>query len=924
MPTKKESYDIDSLLDAAEPITPVPIEQRVMNTAERPYLSTAYLAGHLVSAKPLGTKADRFSAFGFACPVCGKEATVATGFSTGAPFVLTCAGGCEIARLREALHRIAPLAFEVRDDVLYSFGPDAERRVLDAVVHGKVAQFLDHDERATLRKFRASGGGDVTPFAYRGPSGAPIMFTFRRRVGERKKFLPAHLEVDASDNADMVFRFPSGLWPIYGWDRLVAEPIAPVLLVEGEGTADAAQELFRDHVVVTSASGSGNVSRTDWSPLHGRDVTIWRDNDAAGSKYERTVAAHIIAARAASVRTVALPAGLPDKWDLADEPPAGMTPDDLRRHLTEAAPVQWDEVKSALAPRGGARHAPPFRLPDGIFARDKRVTEAVEQALGHIDSGCKRGRWMGMLSAVHHALGEAGYRLADAWSQRDAARHGKYIDGEVRRIFDAYDVAQPPTPLPLLAMFRAAMKEARGRTKGEGAPWQPSPEALALAHLAEFEESHRKLTRKDNVVVAFQRRAVDGSYFLREMREKNAESVLRRYKVPNFKGEVTNIFDLWQNHALLPAHEAVFEPVGSVADDEFNMFRGFDVQPAPGGRYTLLREHIDAVMAENGDTGQFLWKVIAYRLQNLSGFVPAGLAFTGKQGAGKSSITQVIRRLLAPHSISLSDPDKFLGKNNAALQDKLFVQAEEMDLGRSMAYHHRLMHFVNGDKLDLENKYLSQFQADNHLFIAITSNERNLVRISADSRRFAIYEVTDRLGGDEAARREWYGQMWAELDDGGYEALAYDLLRVDLTGFSPAVIPKTHLFRELAQDDADRDLQRVWWRETLERGVLAETDGKSTDWSAPLPKDALYGRYRGWCEANAPEARAKVRSKAEWAKELGKMLPGGLPAKRIMVAGKRDQFLALPPYEACCAYFEKVSGQTIDRSPQPAQLRSAI
>jgi hypothetical protein len=50
------------------------------------------------------------------------------------------------------------------------------------------------------------------------------------------------------------------------------------------------------------------------------------------------------------------------------------------------------------------------------------------------------------------------------------------------------------------------------------------------------------------------------------------------------------------------------------------------------------------------------------------------------------------------------------------------------------------------------------------------------------------------------------------------------------------------------------------------------------------------------------------------------MLPGGLPAKRMMQDGKRGHFLELPPYEACCAFFEERFNCELDRSPAPAQL----
>jgi hypothetical protein len=70
--------------------------------------------------------------------------------------------------------------------------------------------------------------------------------------------------------------------PLYGLDRLASMPDAPVLVVEGEKTADAAGKRFPDHVAITSPSGSKAARKADWTPLAGRHVVIWPDADDPG------------------------------------------------------------------------------------------------------------------------------------------------------------------------------------------------------------------------------------------------------------------------------------------------------------------------------------------------------------------------------------------------------------------------------------------------------------------------------------------------------------------------------------------------------------------------------------------------------------------------------------------------------------------
>ena len=121
--------------------------------------------------------------------------------------------------------------------------------------------------------------------------------------------------------------------PLYGLPNLLQRPEAPVLVVEGEGTADAAARLFPQHVVLSWANGSKAIAKADWTPLAGRPVTLWPDADAAGVKAMQSLAA-LLHPLDCQLQLVALPADLPQGWDLAD---ADWTPRQAARQLAKAA-----------------------------------------------------------------------------------------------------------------------------------------------------------------------------------------------------------------------------------------------------------------------------------------------------------------------------------------------------------------------------------------------------------------------------------------------------------------------------------------------------------------------------------------------------------------------------------------------------------
>lgn len=138
--------------------------------------------------------------------------------------------------------------------------------------------------------------------------------------------------------------------PLYRLPELRKRPGAPVLVVEGEKTADTAAILFPGHVAVTSPGGSKAAGKADWSALARRPVVIWPDNDTPGRSYAENVARLALAAEASSVAVVQVPTDWPNAWDLADKPPPGVTADDLRTMLESAVPFVAPQSRLRLVP----------------------------------------------------------------------------------------------------------------------------------------------------------------------------------------------------------------------------------------------------------------------------------------------------------------------------------------------------------------------------------------------------------------------------------------------------------------------------------------------------------------------------------------------------------------------------------------------
>jgi hypothetical protein len=212
--------------------------------------------------------------------------------------------------------------------------------------------------------------------------------------------------------------------PLYGLDKL--KEIRPVLIVEGEKTADAAQALFPDYTILTWSGGTGSVMKSDWTLLTGRDVTLWPDHEKTGVQAVQEIAAILKTQDSkASVSLVDIPASFPPKWDLADPLPEGYTLEQIKSLMAEASP--W--VPSVVDPKVNVQERP--EMAEDLSVKLKNYLEPFSQEL----FGEPKSQEAGTLF-----FGE-GRRLILTRSGRDK---GKWWDQELKKGGDILDLLMHP------------------------------------------------------------------------------------------------------------------------------------------------------------------------------------------------------------------------------------------------------------------------------------------------------------------------------------------------------------------------------------------------------------------------------------------------------------------------------------------------
>ena len=177
------------------------------------------------------------------------------------------------------------------------------------------SQVTPAPEPASISHYRH--GNPSRTWAYKAGDGSLLGYICRFNLQEgAKEVLPYIYATDGSRH-DWRWQGFDKPRPLYNLDRLAQKPNATVLIVEGEKTADAAQALL-PHVVVTAWQGGAKaIKATDWTPLQGRKLVLWPDNDQPGEQAMWDIA-DIVRPTAALLKWIPNPAEAPKHWDVAD------------------------------------------------------------------------------------------------------------------------------------------------------------------------------------------------------------------------------------------------------------------------------------------------------------------------------------------------------------------------------------------------------------------------------------------------------------------------------------------------------------------------------------------------------------------------------------------------------------------------------
>jgi hypothetical protein len=332
---------------------------------------------------------------------------------------------------------------------------------------------------------------------------------------------------------------------------------------------------------------------------------------------------------------------------------------------------------------------------------------------------------------------------------------------------------------------------------------------------------------------------------------QNKESFLLRYSnryatvdVADGKGgsqqRLIALGNWWLSHRQRRQHRGItFFPDGpKVINQCLNLWQGWGVEPKAGD-WSLIQEHIELVLASgNAEFADYIIRWIAWAIQNPAAQAEVALVLIGAKGVGKGTLVRCLQRIFGPHAFQVTSREHVIDKFNGHLQDCVLFIADEAYWGGDKRCVGRLQGMITEPTLPIERKGLDVFEVRNFLHIVMLAEPGWVIPAGRYERRYAAVAVSTAKRGDKA----YFRALHQQIEDGGAEAMFYDLRMMDLGDWHPRDIPEALLTNPALQKQQSHTLPPLeqWYVMLLHYGKLpgALSGRPSTAFTRSLVDDA--------------------------------------------------------------------------------------
>lgn len=223
----------------------------------------------------------------------------------------------------------------------------------------------------------------------------------------------------------------------------------------------------------------------------------------------------------------------------------------------------------------------------------------------------------------------------------------------------------------------------------------------------------------------------------------------------------------------------------------FNTYRKPTIELGDAKLATPFVQHVERIFNKEGDAAQFL-DYMAHRVQKPWEKPRFALLIAGGQGVGKDTAVEFCCPAIGVWNVANIDPAAFEQSFNEYAASTLVRISEAANLHEmsKWAFNERTKVLIAGspDTCQINPKYGQKFSVRMYCGVIITTNHlAGGIYIPPDDRRYDVIEAAtmeEMKLDEEAARREYFSDLWDWFLSGGSTHIAAYLHQRDISKFS--------------------------------------------------------------------------------------------------------------------------------------------
>ena len=458
--------------------------------------------------------------------------------------------------------------------------------------------------------------------------------------------------------------------------------------------------------------------------------------------------------------------------------------------------------------------------------------------------------WLSIGAAINHetAGSNEGWIIFDEWSQRSDKYSGRTNTITKWESFGKYDPCECVTRGTIIHVLQDQGVWKKAEKEGEAIRQEAQNIGQSQENVKQAQDVVSELNQNHAIInIAGKIRVMK-----EHMDPTSKELVMDFLSIPDFHVYYANkkVPDpenpkkkkpkskLWIEDPGRREYEGiVFEPSKIDVPEHYNLWKGFTVEPKKGVWSLYYRHIIDNIADGDQRLGQWIIAWMARTVQDpgqAQGDRPGtSIVLQGGQGTGKGVMVNIFGSLFGEHFLSVSHATQVAGRFNSHLKNKVVVFIDEGFWAGDKAAEGVLKSIITEPYIAIEQKGIDIVRVRNHINLLMASNNDWVVPANLSERRFQVLKV----GEAQMQNKQYFRAIVRQMDrEGGKEAMLYDMLDMDISGYDLGKLSDTEGLLE--QKIHTMTTAQTYWFERLQEGQPlseyiqneAAFDAFSDDW----------------------------------------------------------------------------------------------